>query len=115
MRKGSETERDGRSRRKRAKKTERGGGGPGGGLLRRAPALVSYWQGRQLYIENFLTRRKIAASMETAGILDFFSSWKREEAAFRRWPEYTAKSLRRAIRRLVKETFLRRFEGRDAE
>jgi len=84
-------------------------------LLRRAPALVSYWQGRQLYIENFLTRRKIAASMETAGILDFFSSWKREEAAFRRWPEYTEKSLRRAIRRLVRETFLQRFEGRDTE
>lgn len=85
------------------------------GLLRRAPALVSYWQGKQLCIENYLTRKKIAASLETAAILDFFSTWKREEAAFRRWPEYTKQSLRQAIRRLTKETFLQRFEGRNAD
>ena len=99
---------------KRAKKRTRGGRGLGVGLLRRAPGLVSYWQGERLCIENFLTRRKIEASIETAAILDFFSSWKREKAAFRRWPEYTQKSLRQAIRRLVAETFLQRFEKRDA-
>src|SRR5215475_4694886 len=93
---------------KRAKKRTRGERSSSEGLLRRAPALVSYWQGKQLYIENYLTRKKIAASIETAMILDFFSSWKREEAAFRRWPEYTQKSLRQAIRRLVRETFLQR-------
>lgn len=77
-----------------------------GAFYRRAAFLVSYWQGKQLYFENYLTRRKIAASLETAALLDFFSGWKREEAAFRRWPEYTRKSLRHAIRRLVEESFL---------
>ena len=99
---------------KRAKKRRRGPGSTTEGMLRRVPALVSYWQGKQLYIENYLTRKKIVASIETAMILDFFSSWKSEEAVFRRWPEYTEKSLRHAIRRLVTETFLQRFEDRNA-
>jgi SagB-type dehydrogenase family enzyme len=77
-----------------------------GTFYRHAPFLVSYWQGTQLYFENYLTRKKIAASLETAALLDFFSGWKREETAFRRWPEYTRKSLRHAIRRLVQESFL---------
>jgi SagB-type dehydrogenase family enzyme len=83
-----------------------------GPLLRRAPFLISYWQGKQLFFENYLTHKKIAASMETAALLDFFSGWKREAAMFRRWPEYTPGSLRVACRRLVAETFLQKTEGR---
>jgi SagB-type dehydrogenase family enzyme len=83
-------------------------GRPGGVFLRRSRFLVSYWQGKQLYFENYLTRKKIAASMETAALLDFFPDWKCEEAIFRRWPEYTRSSLRLAIRRLVQENFLQR-------
>jgi SagB-type dehydrogenase family enzyme len=83
-------------------------GGPRGAFLRRSPFLVSYWEGKQLYFENYLTRKKIAASIETAALLDFFSGWKREKAAFHRWPEYTPRSLSSAIRRLVQESFLRR-------
>jgi len=52
-------------------------GGPRGGFLRRSPFLVSYWQGKRLCFENYLTRKKIAASIETAALLDFFSSLKR--------------------------------------
>jgi len=99
---------------KRAKKRTRGGRGSIEGLLRRSPALISYWRGKQLYFENYLTRKKIAASMETAAILDFFSGWKCAEAAFRRWPEYTEKSLRQAMRRLVEQTFLQRAADLDA-
>jgi SagB-type dehydrogenase family enzyme len=77
-----------------------------GVFLRRPPFLVCYWQGEQLYFENYLTHKKIAASLETAALLDFFSGWKRDEAVFRRWPQYTRESLRRAIRRLVQESFL---------
>ena len=83
-------------------------GGPRGAFLCRSPFLVSYWQGKQLYFENYLTRKKIAASIEIAALLDFFSGWRREEAMFRRWPEYTPKSLRHAVRLLVKESFLQR-------
>jgi SagB-type dehydrogenase family enzyme len=75
-------------------------------FFRRAPFLVSYWQGKQLYFENYLTRKKIGASLETAALLDLFSGWKREDAAFLRWPEYTRKSLRHAIRQLAQESFL---------
>ena len=83
------------------------------GFVRRAPSVISYWQGKQLLFENYLTQKKIAASIETAMLLDFFHGWKREEAAFRRWPEYTQDSLRTAIRRLVKETFLQRSAARN--
>jgi SagB-type dehydrogenase family enzyme len=81
---------------------------PPGAFLRRSPFLVSYWQAKQLFFENYLNRKKIAASIETAVLLDYFSDWKSEEAAFRRWPEYTRKSLQQAIRRLVQESFLQR-------
>ncbi|HEV2102565.1 MAG TPA: SagB family peptide dehydrogenase [Candidatus Acidoferrum sp.] len=84
-----------------------------GAFFRRAPFLVSYWQGKQLYFENYLTRKKIAASMETAALLDFFDGWKRDEVVFRRWPEYTRKSLRNAIRRLVEESFLQKSARRN--
>jgi len=77
-----------------------------GSFIRRAPFLISYWQGKQLFFENYLTRKKIAASIETAALLDFFSGWKRQGAILRRWPEYTQGSLRRSVRRLVAETFL---------
>jgi SagB-type dehydrogenase family enzyme len=77
-------------------------------FLRRSPFLISYWQGKQLYFENYLTRKKIAASLETAALLDFFPTWKREGAAFCRWPEYTPGSLRSALSRLVQESFLQR-------
>ena len=83
-------------------------GGPRGGFLRRSPFLVSYWQGKRLCFENYLTRKKIAASIETAAMLDFFSSWKREEAMFRRWPEYTAQSLRLAVARTCRVAYLSR-------
>src|ERR1700675_4326187 len=77
-------------------------------FLRRSAFLISYWHGEQLYFENYLTRKKIAASIETASLLDFFSNWKREDAMLRRWPEYSPKSLRNAVNRLVEETFLQR-------
>jgi SagB-type dehydrogenase family enzyme len=79
-----------------------------GAFLRRSAFLISYWHGKQLYFENYLTYKKIAVSIETAWLLDFFSGWKREDAMLRRWPEYSPKSLRDAVNRLVEETFLQR-------
>jgi len=81
-------------------------GKKGGPFIHRAPFLISYWQGKQLFFENYLTRKRIAATVEMAALLDFFSGWKREEEIFRRWPEYTAESLRHAVWELVQETFL---------
>jgi SagB-type dehydrogenase family enzyme len=79
-----------------------------GVVLRRSPFVIAYWQNGQLLFENYLTRRKIAASAETAAFLDFFSKWKREAAMLRRWPDYTPESLRKVTNRLVRESFLER-------
>jgi SagB-type dehydrogenase family enzyme len=75
-------------------------------FLRRSPFLISYWQDGQLLFENYLTRKKTAASAETAAVLDFFSDWKRIEEMFRRWPGYTKESLLAAASRLLHETLL---------
>jgi SagB-type dehydrogenase family enzyme len=93
---------------KRASKTKGGPAKSRAARFRRAPFLISYWDGKQLYFENYLTRKKIAASIETASLLDFFFNWKRQDAMLRRWPEYSPKSLRNAVNRLVEETFLQR-------
>jgi SagB-type dehydrogenase family enzyme len=92
----------------RAPKTRSVQGRGRGAFVRRSAFLISYWHGKQLYFENYLSRKKIAASIETASLLDFFSNWKREDAMLRRWPEYSPRSLRKAVNRLVKETFLQR-------
>jgi len=48
-------------------------GGPRGGFLRRSPFLVSYWQGKRLCFENYLTRKKkIAAFDRDGGAAGFF-------------------------------------------
>jgi SagB-type dehydrogenase family enzyme len=93
---------------KRAPKTRSVQGDRRGAFVRRSAFVISYWHGKQLYFENYLTRKKIAASIETASLLDFFSNWKREDAMLRCWPEYSSKSLRNAVHRLVEETFLQR-------
>jgi hypothetical protein len=74
--------------------------------LRRAPFLVSYWWNGELIFENYLTRKKVTASPETAAFLHFFSDWTRLEEVLRHWPEYSSHSLLRAVSRLVRETLL---------
>jgi SagB-type dehydrogenase family enzyme len=74
--------------------------------LRRAPFLVSYWWNGELIFENYLTRKKVTASPETAAFLHFFSDWTRLEEVLRHWPEYSSRSLLRAVSRLVRETLL---------
>ena len=78
------------------------------GYLRRSPFVVSYWMDGALHFENYLTGKKITAAPETAAILDFFSDWKPAEAVCERWKQYTAKSLRKAVSGLAKESFLER-------
>lgn len=74
--------------------------------LRRAPFLVSYWLNGKLIFENYLTRKKVAASPETASVLHFFSDWTRLQEVFRHWPGYSPDSLLRAVSRLLRETLL---------
>ena len=74
--------------------------------LRRAPFLVSYWIGKQLIIENYLTRKKVSATAEVASLLDFFGDWRRTERVFAQFPEHSPISLVKAINRLLQETLL---------
>ncbi len=48
----------------------------------------------------------MGASAETAEVLDFFDDWKTLAEVGRRWPQYTAKSLRASLQQLAKQTLL---------
>ena len=74
--------------------------------LRRAPFLISYWQDNQLIFENYLTRKKVAASPVVSEVLGFFGEWKSIETIVERWPEYSAESLLNTVSRMVRETLL---------
>jgi hypothetical protein len=89
----------GKLRRKRARSTA-------SIYLRRAPFLISYWSDKQLIIENYLTRKKVAASVEIASLLDFFSDWRQVNELLTQRREYSSISLVRAVNRLLQETLL---------
>lgn len=73
---------------------------------RRSPFLVLYWKGNQLLYQNYLTGKLTAATPDAAAILDFCPEWTAIEAIFKRWPEYTSKSLRSSVLQLTRHTLL---------
>jgi SagB-type dehydrogenase family enzyme len=73
---------------------------------RRSPFLVSYWKDNQLLFENYLTGKIVAASTETAAVLDCFNNWQTVEVLSRKWPKYTSNSLHTSVRLLTRETLL---------
>lgn len=75
-------------------------------FVRRSPFLISYWRDKRLIVENYLTRRKIAASPDVVAILDFCSESRRMHEIVQRWPEHTPSSVLGGVARLVKETLL---------
>ena len=64
---------------------------------RRSPFLVLYWKGNHLLYQNYLTGKVAAASAEAVAFLDFCHDWQSINAIFKRWPEYTSKSLRTSV------------------
>jgi hypothetical protein len=79
---------------------------------RRAPFLISYWKENLLFYENYLTGKIVGASAETAEVLDFFDDWRTVVEMGRRWPQYTAQSLRSTVRQLAQQTLLERATGK---
>jgi SagB-type dehydrogenase family enzyme len=73
---------------------------------RRSPFLVSYWKGKYLLFENYLTGKVVTASAEALALLDFFDRWRTVESTYRQWPQYSAKSLRDSVRQLTQATLL---------
>jgi SagB-type dehydrogenase family enzyme len=84
----------------------RKGGRRGVKRYRRSPFLISYWEADRLYFQNYLSGKIVCASAETAEVLDFFDQWQTVEAMSRRWPQYSARSLRSTLEQLTQQTLL---------
>ena len=91
--------------RKGSRSAERTRGG-GRVYLRRSPFLICYWHDNELVFENYLTRKKVSALAETAGVLDFFSGWKTIEDMLARWPGYSQRSLGKQVEAMLRATLL---------
>lgn len=74
--------------------------------LRRARTILAYWNKGELVFENYRTRVSITADPVAARILHLCDQWRRPEQVFREMPEYSASSLRAALRQLTQHTFL---------
>src|SRR5215813_10461282 len=68
--------------------------------------MVAYWRDGQFVLENFLTRRRITADPLAAAILHFFDRYRSERQLCAKFPEYSPASLRKAVRSLVRQSFL---------
>jgi SagB-type dehydrogenase family enzyme len=74
--------------------------------VRRAFTLHAYWKDGDLVVENFATRIAVSTDPITIQILGVFDRWRRREALARELPQYSASSLARAIRSLIRHSLL---------
>jgi SagB-type dehydrogenase family enzyme len=77
-------------------------------LFRRSPFLVSYWNDAELVFENYATGKGATAAPIAAEVLNFFSRWLSADALFSYLPQYSASSLRAAIKELLRHSLLQR-------
>ena len=75
-------------------------------LFRRSPFLVSYWDADKLVFENYATGKGATAAPIATEVLNFFSHWRSAEALFRHFPQYSAPSLRTALKELTRHSLL---------
>lgn len=75
-------------------------------LYRRSPCVIAAWVSDQLVFENYVTRVRVAAAPVTCEVLDACSEWRTEEELARLLPHYQDKSVRAALRQLVRATLL---------
>ena len=73
---------------------------------RRAPFVVSYWSEGEFVVENFLARRRVTCDPFTAMVLHFFGRERRVSELYAALPEYSAVSLRGAVRSLLSSHLL---------
>ena len=74
--------------------------------LRRAKAILGYWNNDRFVLENYLTRVSITADPLAARILDFFDRWRQPKELIREMPQYSSSSLRKALRQLTECSLL---------
>jgi len=75
-------------------------------MWRRHPCIVSYWHDGEQIFENYATGVRISAEPPAADILNFFSRWRSADALIDSLPEYTSRSLRAAVQKLDRLSFL---------
>jgi len=76
--------------------------------LRRARCLFAYWENGQLCFHNFATQRTVSGKPITCELLAFFDGWRTSQEAAKHFAEYTQRSVRSTIARLVKVGLLLR-------
>lgn len=69
---------------------------------RRAPHLVSYWRRSDFIVCDYVSRREVASAPALLELLHFLDRWRSFRDVTRRFPDVSARSLRRALRLLVK-------------
>jgi SagB-type dehydrogenase family enzyme len=78
---------------------------------RRAPTLVTYWDGRRLVVENYLTRTRTAATPLAIAALDALSSWSGPSRLTAVIPGLSTARARRLIAALKRATLVERHPG----
>ena len=69
--------------------------------LKRAHALVVDFDGRRFEVVNFLQRRSFRCNGEALEILGDAASWRPAAHFFRRFPDFSIRSIARAVSQLV--------------
>ncbi|HXX15730.1 MAG TPA: SagB family peptide dehydrogenase [Candidatus Eremiobacteraceae bacterium] len=75
-------------------------------VYRRSPLVVSYWLGPALVFENYATQKQSAGPVFVSEVLDFCGSGRTFGELVKRFPEQGERSLRAAIRQLLKYSLL---------
>ena len=70
-------------------------------LYRRSPYLVCYWEERRLVFENYANLARVAAAPITFDILNCFSDWRPAAVLAQSFPQFSARSLARALAELI--------------
>jgi SagB-type dehydrogenase family enzyme len=81
-------------------------------VYRRSPHLVLYWSGRQLFFENYVTRKRVRAAPLAFEVLELFDRWRPAEALARRLPQFKPAALRLALAALEQCSLLERCDHR---
>lgn len=82
--------------------------------LRRARAVVVNWRDGRPALENYLTRQFASVDPVALSILTFFDDWRPIADLVRAMPEFSPRSVRRAVATLVRSTFLLRAGSEEA-
>ena len=76
--------------------------------FRRARTLLVYWKNGKLVLENYRARAAVTAEPVALRVLHLFENWHPADHLFRAMPQFSRKSLRRALRQLAGNGLLMR-------